>query len=301
MRVMKGPAMPGSHTTILITNCADETLLAKQRTAQCDVVYLDLEDGVAHADKEEARMRAIRVLRDWDYGGKERWVRPNPMSTPIGMRDVLDLVASAPDALVLSKVRSAEEIVVADYLISRREEELGLRPGQIKLAPMIESGLALLHLEDLITASPRVVGVNLGAEDLSVDLGLVRTEGEDELRDIRSRLVLTSHALGVECYDVASVKLRDFAGLFADARRAYLMGFDGKKVISPSQLEAVRAGFTPTTEEVQRARRLLARQAQAQDSGESVYAFEDRMVDAPFVRQAEQILRRADHETNARS
>lgn len=289
--------MPKNHRTILITNCADERLLAKQRDAACDVVYLDLEDGVAPADKDEARSRAVRVLRDWDYGGKERWVRTNPTRTATGMRDLLDLVPSQPDAFVLSKVRSADEVLIADYLISRREEELGLPLGRVKLAPMIESGLAVLHLEDVINASPRIIGVNLGAEDLSVDLGLVRTEGEDELRYIRSRIVLTAHALGVECYDVASVKLRDPEGLYAEARRAYLMGFDGKKLISPSQIDAVRAGFSPTSDEVDRARKLLARQDQALESGETVYAFDDKMVDAPFVLQAEQILQRAGRET----
>lgn len=279
--------------TILITNCADEVLLGKQRVADCDVAYLDLEDGVAPTDKERARHTAVRVLKEWDYGNKQRWVRPNPVTTATGMRDILDIVPSSPDAFVLSKVRSPDEIMIADYLITRREEEVGLPAGRIKLAPMIETGRALLELEAIIRASPRVIGVNLGAEDLCVDLGLVRTEGESELTHIRNQIVLVSHAMGVQCYDVATVRLRDPDGVFKAARRAYLMGFDGKKMISPSQVTDVRRGFAPSAEEVERAERILAREAEARDAGESVYALDDRMIDAPFVLQAEQVMRRA--------
>lgn len=285
--------MQGRRQTILITNCANANLLEKQRRARCDVAYLDLEDGVAEKDKQSARDTAVRVLREWNYEGKERWVRVNPLSMALGMRDILEIVPSRPDAFVLSKVRHEDEIRHADYLISRREEELGLPVGAIKIAPMVETGAAFMRMESIVRASPRVIGLNLGAEDLSVDLKIVRTDGEVELDYIRRQIVIVAHALGVEAYDVATVRLRDDEAIYQAARRAYRIGFDGKKVISPSQVPAVERGFAPSQEEVARAERLLSRQQEATLAGEAVYALDDRMVDAPFIEQAEAVLRRS--------
>ncbi|MBC6428658.1 MAG: CoA ester lyase [Cellvibrionales bacterium] len=281
------------HRTLLITTCADEKLLAKQRTATADVAFLELEDGVLADQKAEARARCLDALQNWDYQGKERWVRINQITTLDGMRDLMELVPGRPDALIPGKLRSKDEITVADYILSRREEELGLPAGEIKLCPMVESGPAVINLKEIITASPRMIGVCLGTEDLSVDVGIMRTEEERELEWVRGHVVMTCHALGVECFDVASVKLREPKALWQEARRVYHMGYDGKMCISPTQVDVIHDAFTPEPEKIAWAQKIIKAAAEAEQQGTSVFAVDGRMVDYPFIEQAKQILRRA--------
>ncbi len=281
------------HRTLLITTCADEKLLEKQRTSNADVAFLELEDGVLADQKTEARERCVTALRDWDYQGKERWVRINQVASLEGMRDIIALVEGRPDALIPGKLRSVDEIIAADYLLTRREEELGLPVGGIKLCPMIESGPAVLNLKDVIQASPRMIGVCLGTEDLSVDVGIMRTEAERELEWVRGHVVMTSHALGIECFDVASVKLREPEALYEETRRIFHMGYDGKMCISPSQVEVIHKAFTPDDDKIEWALKIIQAAAQAESEGTSVFAVDGRMVDYPFIMQARQILQRA--------
>jgi citrate lyase subunit beta/citryl-CoA lyase len=278
--------------SVLITTCADASLMEKQRRAACDVALLELEDGVPVDRKDEARKRAVDALSSWDYLGKERWVRVNSVNSLDGMRDILALVAPRADGLVLGKLREPEEVAVADYLLERREEELGI-PPHTKLLPMVESGPALIQLPAIIRASPRVIGVVLGTEDLSADVGYVRTEEEFEISYARSHVVSVAHSLGVQCFDVASVKLREPEALYALARRSYHFGFDGKVAISPSQVPAIEKAFTPSEEEVGWAHRIVAAEAQAQKDGVAVYAVDGRMVDAPFIKMARRVIARA--------
>ena len=279
--------------SILISPSSDESLLEKQRASNADVALLDLEDGVPPDRKEEARERCARVLRDWDYGGKLRWVRVNQVASLDGMRDILAVAAARPDAISPAKPRDREEIIAADYLLTRREEELGLPIGGIGLVPMIETGPAALNLRELIEASPRITGVILGSEDLSAEVGIVRTEEGREMDWIRGNMVLTCHALGVHCYDVASVKLRQPELLYRETRLAYHQGFDGKVCISRGQIDDTHRGFMPEPSELEWAQNILKANHEAETRGEAVFALDDKMVDRPFILQAENILRRA--------
>lgn len=281
--------MTKRRITLLITTCAKPELMEKQRASGADVVILELEDGVPIDQKAQARALAVEALRDWDYVGKERWVRINSVASVDGMRDIVELAPSLPDALVLGKLRTRDEVVAADYLLTRREEELGL-PAHTKLVPMVESGPALIHLEEIVRASDRVIGVLVGTEDLSVDVGYVRTPHQVELIYARSQIVTVSHSLGIGCYDVASVVLRDQDALYDLARESYHFGFDGKAIISPSQIAAVERAFGPSEDEVDWARKIAAAEAQAQREGKSVYEVDGKMVDGPFVKMAHRIL-----------
>jgi citrate lyase subunit beta/citryl-CoA lyase len=281
------------HRSILITTCHSETLMEKQARSHADVAFLELEDGVPLDAKVEARARAINALKHWDYGTKERWVRINQPSTVEGMRDIIALVEGRPEALIPAKLRTANEVIAIDYLLSRREEELGLPVGQIKICPMVETGLALINLRDLIAASPRIKGFLLGTGDLTVDLGMMIMPGERELDFARGHLVATAHALGVECFDVASLPLDQPELVYEEAQRARNFGFDGKACISPTQIDPIHRGFAPPQEEIARALRLLKATVEAAEKGASVFAFEGQMVDGPVVKGAERTLQQA--------
>lgn len=289
----------GRTRSCLITTCSDPSLMEKQRKAPCDIALMDLEDGVAPSEKGRARHRAVAALSEWDYGPRERWVRINHVDSTDGFKDLMVLAAARPDVIVPSKVRSAREIIAVDYLLQRREEELGLAMGTIKVAPMIETGPALENLREVLSASPRVVGLHLGVEDLSVDLGIVRTDSSFELEHIKSRVVVTAHTLGIYAYDVASAKIHEEDDLYTEARRAYHLGFDGKAAISPSQIPTIYQAFAPTEQEVERAKLIVEASRRAAKEDLSVYSVDGRMVDAPFVEQAISVLERSGVKTDA--
>jgi citrate lyase subunit beta/citryl-CoA lyase len=286
-------AMDKLQRTFLMTTCAKEDLMVKQRDSAADIACLELDDGVPFDLKDEARRRALAALKEWDYGGKDRWVRINRVDTLDGMRDLMTLVEGRPQAISLSKPRTANDIVAADYLLSRREEELGLPVGGIKLYPMIETGDAFLNLRSLITASGRVAGVLFGSEDLSADIGIVRTAEGYELDYARGMLIMIAKSLGVKCFDASSVLLRDPQALYRESRRSYHLGFDGKGCISPSQIDVIHRAFSPSEEDVDAAERLVVASRAAAAKGLSVFEHEGRMIDSPFVLQAEHILRQA--------
>ena len=285
--------MANLYRSILITTCANPALMEKQRTSEADVAFLELEDGVPADQKAEARARAVTALREWDYGGKERWVRINAIKSVEGMRDLMSLPEGRPEALIPGKLRGADEIIVADYILTRREEELGLPIGGIKLCPMIESGPALMDVREIIAASPRMMGVLLGSEDLSADVGIVRTHDGFELDWARGHLVMSAKAMGIKCFDVASVLLRDPQKLYDETRKSYHLGYDGKACISPSQIDAIHRGFAPQDTEIEWARRVIEANRDAEAKGISVFSLDGRMVDAPFIMHAESVLRRA--------
>jgi citrate lyase beta subunit len=278
------------HRTLLITTCESEPLMEKQRVSNADVVFLELEDGVSSAGKSVARQRAVAALKDWDYGAKERWVRINSILSQDGMDDVLALAEGRPDALIPAKVRGADELIIVDYLLTRREEALGLPIGEIKLCPMIESASAVLKLRELVMSTPRIKGLLLGTGDLSVDMGLVRTSEEKELEFVRGQLVLTAHAMGVECFDVTSTLINEPDIVYLEAKRAREHGFDGKACISPSQIEAIHRGFAPALDEIEWAQRIIQGERDADERGVAVYAVDGHMVDMPIILAARRIL-----------
>lgn len=286
-----------TRVSLLITTCENESLLDKQRRAGFDVAVLEMEDGVRPENKADARKRCLNALQNWDYGSTERWVRTNELTSVEGFRDVLELTEGRPDAFVLAKLQEADEVRIADYLLSRREEELGLPIGGIRIVPMVETAAAVINLREICTASSRVLGVLVGTEDLSVSAGYVRTPDDYELAYARSLIVTTTHALGVECWDVASMTLDDVDVMDVEAKRSYHLGFDGKIAISPSQLGSIQRAFMPSEEEIDKARRVLAAERAAKAEGRAVYAVDRKMTDGPFVKMAERVLRRAGLDT----
>ena len=285
--------MQRPHRTVLLATCADEAILRERLRARPDVLLLELEDGVPKASKAEARARAIQALKTWEFGGTERWVRINAINSVEGMRDLVALPEGRPEALMPTKVRTPEEIICADYVLSRREEELGLEAGSIRLCPMIETGLAILNLRQIISASRRINGVLLGSEDLSVDIGFARTEGGSELEWVRTLIVMTAHSLGVECFDVASLRVDDAEALFREARHAYELGFDGKGCIASPQVDTVHRAFAPAQAQVDWARRVLGAKLEADRLKQAEFSLDGRTIEQPTLLQAAGILRRA--------
>lgn len=218
------------------------------------------------------------------------WLRPNALLTGWLEDDLLACVLPGLDGIVLPKSRTASDVALVDGVLRTLERARGIPQGHVRLAVLIETPQAVMGVAE-IAAAPRVAALIFGADDLAGEMGLQRTESNKEVQAARARVALAAHARGCEAIDIVYTKVRDLEGLARESREGKALGYTGKQVIHPSQLEPVHAVFSPSTEELAWARRIVEAYEAAP---RGALVVDGRMVDAPIVRQAERILRRAE-------
>ncbi|MBE3587855.1 MAG: CoA ester lyase [Thermoanaerobacteraceae bacterium] len=277
-----------SLRTLLFTPGSDSRKGEKAFTTEADAVILDLEDAVAPAQKEAARLTVRQTL------GRPRpvpvFVRINGVQSPHILRDLQAVVDLPVQGLMLAKAESAEDVRRVDWLLGLLEQEHGLPVGGIKLIPFVESARGIARAEE-IAAAPRVFCLAFGGNDYATDLGVSFSPEGDELFYARSRLVVASRSAGIDPpLDTVNPDFRDIPALAADARRAKRLGFQGKLVIHPAQVAPVNEVFTPSAEEISWAQRVVEAFARAEAAGSGVIQVEGQMVELPIVRRAEKIL-----------
>ena len=249
-----------------------------------DVVLLDLEDGVPPGEKAPAR-DLVREALARPAGGRSRWVRTNPVGSPWWEDDLAAVLAARPEGVALPKVDEEEQVHEA----ARRLERLGPEVG---IVATIESARGLLRAADIAAAHPRVLGLMFGAEDFALDLGL-DTRREAEARDLvyaRSALVVAAAAGHRLAIDGVFPDLDDDAGFEADLKQARRLGFQGKSTFNPRQVERINEAFSPTADEVEFARRVVAAFDAARARGDGSVSVDGQLVDRPVVARARRIL-----------
>jgi len=217
-------------------------------------------------------------------------VRINGRDTPFFEADLAEIVPAAPDAVRLPKVDSAEDVIETDRIISRIEAEHGLAPGSVGIQAMLETARAIVNVNSIAAASPRLVGLTLGGQDLAADLGIKATKLGLELLFARSAVVIAAKAFGLQAFDTVYTDVADLEGLAEAAAISVSLGFSGKAAIHPSQISVIHAAFTPEEKEVAKAAKIVAAAKEAEARGLGVIAVDGRMVDAPVVAQAARIL-----------
>jgi citrate lyase beta subunit len=258
-----------------------------------DSIIMDLEDGVALNNKAAARSTIAAALREVNFGRAERLVRTNPVSSDWFEDDIALTVEGRPDGYVIPKVELDLQIHDADQRLSEAEREHGWPKGSIALLALIETAKGVVNLKEIADSSPRLQALIFGAEDLAGDLGATRTSEGWEVFYARSAVVLHAKAYGLQAIDTVYVKLDDITGLTAETEQAVRMGYTGKLAIHPRQVEPIQTAFTPTPEEIARARRLIEAHNAQQRAGKGAFELDGKMVDMPMVRAAESILARA--------
>jgi citrate lyase beta subunit len=168
-----------------------------------------------------------------------------------------------------------------------------IAPGTIKLIALIETARGVVNLREIAQADPRLVALMFGAEDLAGDIGAERTEEGREVFYAKSAVVIHAAACGLQAIDTPYVNFQDLQGLRAEALASMRMGYSGKLAIHPDQVGPIVQVFTPTPEQVRRARQLIDAHDAYQANRAGVFAFEGRMVDMPMIRAAEHVLARA--------
>ena len=254
-----------------------------------DCIMLDLEDSVTLAEKDAARLLVYNALRSIDYGDTEMVVRINPLNTPYGRKDVEAVVKAGVDVIRMPKTETAEEVVELEAEILKVEKEIG-REGETRIMAAIESALGVVNAYAIATASKRMMGIALGAEDYSANLKTNRTPGGAELLLAREQIVVAARAAGIACFDTVYSNLDDMDSFRKEVELVKTLGFDGKSIINPRQIEIVNEVFTPTEKEITKARAVVAAIREAQAMGSGVISLNGKMVDRPVVLRAERTI-----------
>ncbi len=272
--------------------------VTKASILPADTLILDLEDGVALSQKEAARLTVRQALRELDFGPRERLVRINNVNGPLAQQDLTITIEARPDGYVVPKVESVEDLLAVSHFVDEQESLNGWPAGHIRLLAMIETARGIMNLREISQATPRLDALIFGAEDFVASIGAVRTRENGELFYARSALVTAAGAYDLQAIDSVFVGLDDQPGLAAECSNGRQLGFVGKTVIHPGQIETANRIFAPAADEVEAARRLVAAFEQHQQAGAGAFAYEGKMVDRPVIRLAQRLLARADAITN---
>jgi citrate lyase subunit beta/citryl-CoA lyase len=258
--------------------------LEKAPTLAADAVILDLEDAVAPAQKEAARGQVVAALAR-DGWRAERVVRVNVAGTPWGAADLAAAARSRADAVCLPKVESPEELRAAAAALAGAGA-----PESLALWAMIETPRGVLAAREIALATPRLACLVAGTSDLVKELRAVHTAGRLEVLTSLSLLLLAARAAGLAALDGVHLDLADAAGLEAACRQGRDLGFDGKTLIHPSQLDAANRVFAPSGEELDAARQIVAAHAEAVAAGRGVTVVDGRLVENLHVAEAQRLL-----------
>lgn len=254
-----------------------------------DSIMLDLEDSVTMAEKDAARLLVYQALKTVDYGNTEMVVRINPLNTPYGKKDIEAVVKASVDVIRMPKTETAEEVVEVEREIERVERELGC-VGRTKIMAAIESTLGIVNAYAIATASPRMMGIALGAEDYCANLKAQRTPGGDELRLARETIVVAARAAGIDALDTVYSNLNDMETFRQEVEYIKTLGFDGKSIINPRQIEVINEVFAPKEKEITKARAIIAAIKEAEAKGSGVIALNGKMIDRPVVIRAQRTI-----------
>lgn len=277
-----------------------QRMIEKSLGVAVDAIMMDIEDGVAPAEKDSARQQiaacldqvAARLKAEPKLRTPARYVRINAVGHERSRDDLAAVVRQGLQGLVLPKVETPEQVKSVADLLDRREPEVGLARGSVRLLCALESPRGLFNAYAIATASPRVIGLLFGAEDFSRELSLpLRREGE--ARDLvyaRSSLVTAAACAHVQSVDGVWPDLQDTEGLKVFSLQSRRLGFSGMSLIHPAQVEVVNAAFTPTADEIDYARRVLKAFDEARTRGEGAVAFGGQLLDLPIVDRARQTL-----------
>jgi citrate lyase subunit beta/citryl-CoA lyase len=244
-------------------------MLGKAQGLPADQVFLDLEDSVAPLAKEGARANIVGALKEGDWAGKTRVVRVNDLTTRWTYRDVVTVVEGAGadlDAVMLPKVQSAEQVVWLDLLLRQIEETMGLEVGRIGIEAQIENAAGLIAVDEIAAASPRVETLIFGPADFMASINMrTLVVGEqppgydvgDAYHYILMRILMAARANDLQAIDGPYLQIKDLDGFRRVAGRSAALGFDGKWVLHPSQVEAANEVYSPAQDDYDHAELIL--------------------------------------------
>jgi citrate lyase beta subunit len=258
-----------------------------------DCICMDLEDGVAANRKEQARFTIRQALQTLDFGVSECLVRINPVGSGLELLDLEQVLPVRPQGVVVPKLESGDQLRWVSTKITEAERSSNSSLGSTVIIANVETARGILNLPEIVVAEPRLQALIFGAEDFANDLGATRTPEGWEVFYARSAIVTHTAAANLQAIDQVYVDFNDTDGLIRDARQGANMGFSGKQIIHPKQVQPVQEVFTPDDEAIARALRIMEASKNYQDAGKGAFALDGRMIDAPIIKSAQRVLEKA--------
>jgi citrate lyase subunit beta/citryl-CoA lyase len=265
-----------------------------------DMLVFDLEDSVAGERKFEARILVRRLLEnEFLFEKSEVAVRINVLRDECGKEDIDEIVAARPHVILLPKCESCSDVKILNRLLSLQEKERGIEGGSIYIAPIIETAKGALAATAIARASDRNVALCFGYEDFSRDIrarpapetsAVQKKNTQTDALLAREMIVLAARSAGIQPLDSVFSDIEDTGGLTESCYQARALGFEGKAVIHPAQIEHVRRAFSPSREEVERAKAIVAAYEESLKEGGGAVAFDGQMIDVPLVDKAKRVI-----------
>ena len=274
--------------SVLYMPGANERALEKAKGLAADALILDLEDAVAPKAKDEARERVCAAAASRDYGKREIAIRANGIGTRWHDDDVAAIAAAGPDAIVVPKVDSIEDVRAIEAAL-----EKGGAPERTSIWAMVETPVAMLHAEEIAGCSDRLAVLVMGTNDLAKELRAEQVPGRQPLLAGLGLCLLAARATGKVILDGVYNDIGNADGFLEECRQGKQMGFDGKTLIHPSQLDPCNEVFAPSSEEVDAAREIITAFEEAEREGRGVVTVNGRMVENLHVEEARRTLAQA--------
>lgn len=272
-----------------------EKKMTRAQGSGASALILDLEDSVSPDRTEVARTMVREFLEAHrDRSRQQLWVRINPLGTANALPDLAAIVAGAPDGIMLPKVESAQDVMLLDHYLAALEQREGVAHGRVRIIPVVtETPAAMFELKTYKGASPRLLGLTWGAEDLSTALGAStnRVEsGEYEFtyQLARSLCLVGAHAAGLQAVETITANFRDQELLLREVKASRRAGFTGKIAIHPDQIATINTGFSPDEAEVAQAQAIV--RAFENGKGAGTVQLDGKMLDKPHLTQALRLL-----------
>ncbi|MCK6583514.1 MAG: CoA ester lyase [Anaerolineales bacterium] len=267
-------------------------MITKSITLGVDSICMDMEDGTAFNKKAEARATIARALQERDFGASEKLARINSVSSGWEQDDIDAVLPYHPDGIVIPKVESFEQVEWAGRIIEDAELKYGWKVNSIRILIGVETAKGILNLKE-IAAHPRLDAIIFGGEDFAASIGATRTKEAVELLYARQAVIVACAAYDLQAIDIVAIDYKDLEALKAEAEFGAGLGFSGKQVIHPDQVQVVQEAFTPSAESIAYARRIVETFEASQREGKGAYSLDGKMIDMPLLKNAQKVLARA--------
>lgn len=279
--------------SMLFVPGSNAAMLSNSFIYKPDSIMFDLEDAVALKEKDSARLLVAHTLQHPLYQEIETVVRVNPLDSEFGLLDLNAVVRAGVDVVRMPKTETAQDVVDMDNAITDIEKACGREVGSTKMLAAIESPLGITQANQIATASKRLIGIALGAEDYVRNLKTERSPEGIELLFARCSILQAARAAGIQAFDTVYSNANNEEGFLKEAALIKQLGFDGKSLINPRQIELLHNLFAPTQKDVEQAKRIIEAAEEAEKQGSGVVSLNGKMIDAPIIDRAKLVLERA--------
>ena len=271
--------------SVLYMPGANARALEKAQTLAADALILDLEDAVAPDAKLEARDRVCEAAASGAYGHREIAIRANGLDTTWGPDDIRAAAAAGPDAVLVPKVSSVDDIATIERLITE-----GGAPERTRIWAMLETPAGILNAADICASSARLAVLVMGTNDITKELHAIHVPGREPLLYSLSHCLIAARAAGKVILDGVYNDIKNEDGFAAECEQGARMGFDGKTLIHPSQLEPCNRIFAPSDDEIEQSRKVIEAWDTARAEGKGVVTVDGRMIENLHVDNARRVL-----------